>query len=363
MVEHDVAAQAHGLGLGAVPLLAGLEDVAHPVHGHPRLAHVGQHPAQRPHRPGQRGVVGDKGQEVAQGQPALHRRHRSGHHHRHHLKAGEKGPGGPVNAEHLAQLHPEGGKPVVFLPEAVDLKPLPAKGPHHPHTGEILLGTGGQLPLRLIGGLEPGGDLAVKHPGGRAGNGDERQRNQGQLPVHLQHDDGVKRDEKHCAHHLHQLVADEGADDLHVGGAPLDDVAGGVGGVPFKAQALDVAVQAVPQALHKALGALGQVDAHAVNTHAPHRRGQHHRPRRQPQKGQGIGPEPVQGRQRAQKARQIRGFAPQHRVHGEADDLGHQRVAGGVHPGQRNGPGEKAPAAPQMAHNHAGLLPPGQFCL
>ena len=212
---------------------------------------------------------------------------------------------------------------VVFLAKPVDLKFFPAERPHHPHAGEVLLGAGGQLALRLVRGLEPGGDLAVKHPRGQQRDGDEGQRHHGQAPVHRHHDGGVEHDEEHRAHHLHQLIADKGADDLHVGGAPLDDIAGGVGGVPGKAQALDVAIQAVPQALHKALGALGQVDAHAVDANAPHRRRQHHRPRRQPQKGQGLGPQLIHGDQRAQKAGQIGGLAPQHRVHGEADDLGH----------------------------------------
>ena len=92
VVEHDIAGQAGGLGLRTVLLLAGLEDVAHPVQGHPGLAHVGQHPAQRPHRPRHGAVVDDEGLEIAQGQPAVHRLHRPGHDHRHHLGGGEEGP-------------------------------------------------------------------------------------------------------------------------------------------------------------------------------------------------------------------------------------------------------------------------------
>ena len=76
-------------------------------------------------------------------------------------------------------------------------------------------------------------------------------------------------DEKHRAHHLHQLIAHELADHVHVGGAALDDVAGGVIFVPGKGQILDVAVQVVPDTLDIALGAPGQLEPLAVAANAP----------------------------------------------------------------------------------------------
>ena len=251
VVKDDVAGQLHIPGLGPVRLLRGVEDVPHPVHGHPGLTHVAEHPAQGPHRPGQGAAVAHKGDEAPQGHAPLHRLHRAHQDHRHHLQAGEQGARRPVDGQQLAQADPELGKALVLLSEALLLEALPAKGPHHPHAGKVLLGAGGHRPLRLVGGLEPVGDLPVKNPGGQPHNGDEGQGHQGQAQVHGKHDGQVQGDEEHRAHHLYQLGAHKGADHLHVGSTSLDDIPSGMGGVPGKGQALDVSEQRIPQPFYK----------------------------------------------------------------------------------------------------------------
>ena len=250
---------------------------------------------------------------------------------------------------------------VVLLPKAVQLVPLPAEGPHHPHPRQVFLGAGGQLALRLVRHQEAGGDFAVKQAGGQQGDGHKGDGHQGQPPVHDQHDPHVQHHHEHGAQHLHELVADEGADHLHVGGAPLDDVAGGVGGVPVEAQAQYVLVEAVPDGLHEALRAPGQVDAHSVDAQAPHRRRQGHRPRRDPQRAQGVGPQGVQVQQGPDPMGQVGLLHVQHAVHCYADDLGHHCVADGVQIGQDDGPGEKAQVSPQVAQDQGGFFAPGQL--
>ena len=268
VVKDDVA--VHGVhGVGLVLLLPGIQDVAHPVHGHPGLAHVRQHPAQGPDRPGQGLVIGDEGHEGAQGHPPGYAFAGPGHHDDHHLQTRQQGAGGPVYGQQLSQPDPELGETLVLGVEFLLLVPLPAEGPDHADGGKVLLGAGGQVALRLVGGLEPAGDLPVEHPGGQAHNGDEQRRDQRQPQVHGEHDAQVQRDEKHRAHHLHQLIAHELADHVHVGGAALDDVAGGVIFVPGKGQILDVAVQVVPDTLDIALGAPGQLEPLAVAANAP----------------------------------------------------------------------------------------------
>ena len=187
VVKDDVA--VYGVhGVGQVPLLPGVEDIAHAVHGHPGLAHIGQHPAQGTDGPGQSLVIGDEGHKGAQGHPPGHAFAGAGHHDDHHLQAGQQGAGGPVYGQELSQPDPQLGEALVFPVELLLLIPLPAEGPDHPDGGEVLLGAGGQVALRLVGGLEAAGDFLVEHTGGQAHNGDEQRRDQGQAQVHGEHD-------------------------------------------------------------------------------------------------------------------------------------------------------------------------------
>ena len=164
VVKDDVAGnRLHRAG--DVCLLLRVENIAHAVHGNARLAHLGQHAAQGTHRPGQGFVVGDKGNESAQGHAAVYRLHNAAQHDDHHLQGGKQRAGGPIDRQQLAQTDPQGGKIVVFLAELFFLIHFPAKSAHHPHTGEVFLGAGGQGALRLVRVLEPAGDLGVKYAG------------------------------------------------------------------------------------------------------------------------------------------------------------------------------------------------------
>ena len=83
--------------------------------------------------------------------------------------------------------------------------------------------------------------------------------------------------------------------------------------------------------------------------------------RRRPQGPVGVRPELLQGQQRLDHAGQVGLLGPQHRVYGDADNLGHQGVAGGVHVRQQDGPQEKAPAALQVPEDQRYFLPSGEL--
>ena len=189
------------------------------------------------------------------------------------------------------------------------------------------------------------------------------QGHQGQAQVHGKHDGQVQGDEEHRAHHLHQLGAHKGADHLHVGSTPLDDIPGGVGGVPGEGQALDVAEQRVPQPFHKPLRALGQIHPLAVGAHPPQGRHQQHRPRRDPQRPDGVGLQPRQVHQPLEEAGDLGLFLPQHRVHSDLDDLRGEGVEDHAQAGAGQGKDKKVDISPQRPENQGQLFPPGQLHL
>ena len=111
-----------------------------------------------------------------------------------------------------------------------------------------------------------------------------------------------------------------------VGGAALDDVAGGVIFVPGEGQILNVAVQIVPDALDVALGAPGQLEPLAIAAHAPQQGRQQDGGSGPPQGPQGLGLQSRPVQPGHQEPGQFGRFGPQDGVHGQADDLGRQGV-------------------------------------
>ena len=72
------------------------------------------------------------------------------------LQPGEQVAETPVGAHGVAHADPQAGKLLVLLIEPGKFMPLPAKGPHHPHAGEVLLNHSGQLPSKEVAILERG---------------------------------------------------------------------------------------------------------------------------------------------------------------------------------------------------------------
>ena len=322
VVEHNVPVHGRLLGIRAVFLLFGVQDVEQPGGADGGLAQFRQQPPQVPGGPHQHGVVGGKGQKLpfCQGAP-LHKEH-PGHNDDQHLEPGEKVPQAPVEAHHFAQAHPQVGEFFIFFVKAVDLIALPAKGPHHPHAGEVFLHQGGEAALAFVGGLEllPGDD--VKDQGGGHDHRHKAAHDQGELHVHGEHQRQGHQDQQHGAHHLHQLVADKVAHQVHVLGAALDDVAGLVGVVPGVGQALDVVEQGVPHPGHRALAGPGQVHPGGiVGKPGNGRKGQGHQSAERDVLPQGFaaahGVDPIY-----QEPGQVKGVVVDHRIHGDPDHLG-----------------------------------------
>ena len=258
-------------------------------------------------------------------------------------------------------MDPQSGVPLALGLKFVLLILLPSEGPHHPHGGEVLLSAGGHLALGLVGSLEPGGNLPVEYPRRQAHNGDKGQSDQGQFHVHAEHDPQIQDDEEHRPHHLHQLVAHEGADHVHIGGAALDDVAGGMLLVPRKGQILDAPVQVIPQPLDVGLGPAGQLRPLPEAAQAPQQRRHHDGSRRPPQRRDRLLPQRLQRQYPQHQRRQLGLLGSQDGVHRDTDDLGRQGVErhGQARTQQRRR--KMPPAGAQIVPDEPGLLPPRQL--
>ena len=162
---------------------------------------------------------------------------------------------------------------------------------------------------------------------------------------------------------MKQLVAHKGTDDIHVGGAALDDVAGGVGLVPGKGQMLDVPVQVVTDVLDIAFRAFGQIEPLAEAAHAPEHGHCHNADGGHPQGPDGLLPEGVPLQPFQHKGRDFGCLVPQNGVHRQADDLGCQGVEGHTQAGADEACSEELPAAPEIPGDQLGFLLPGQLVI
>lgn len=132
-------------------------------------------------------------------------------------------------------------------------------------------------------------------------------------------------------------------------------------GVPGVGQVLDVPVQVIPNPFDKPLRALGKMDPLAVAAKPPQNGYHQDGGRRNPESLDGIAPQCVQWQNPLERLGQRHRLGSQDGVHGDLDDLRHQSVKHHAETGAEQGDGKVAQAAPQIAENQAGLLPPGQF--
>lgn len=70
--------------------------------------------------------------------------------------------------------------------------------------------------------------------------GNKNHRNQRNLYIHRKHDAHSHHNQKDDTEYFYHLCADKVADDLNVGGAALDNLAGLMRGMPGKRQLLDM---------------------------------------------------------------------------------------------------------------------------
>ena len=321
LVEDDVPVHGRLLGILAVFLLLGVQDLKQTGGADRGFAQLSQQPSQVPRGPPQHGGIGGEGQEFSRGQFApLHKEHASHNDHQ-HLEAGQEVAQAPVEAHNLAQPDPVVGELFIFFVKAVDFIAFPAEGPHHSDAGEVLLDEGGEPSLALVGGLEL---FAGDDKEDQVGNDQHRHKaehQQGKLYIEGEHHHQGYHNEQHGAHHFHQLVADKVADELHVLGATLDDVTGGMSVVPGVGQPLDVGKQRVADPGDGALAGPSQAHAGGIIGEAgDHGKDQGHQSAQHNVLTQCLpaadGVDPIH-----QKGRQVKGRVVDDGVHGDADDL------------------------------------------
>ena len=199
--------------------------------------------------------------------------------------------------------------------------------------------------------MENGG---VGHHDGQHHQGDQRQ-----PEVHGDHAAQGHHDHDRDPEGGHELLLEEVFDPLHVGGAALDDIPGGVLGVPSPGELLDVMINVVPGGLHQGLPRLG-VEA---DDQIPEARGEQARRRQRRRQHPHMGAQhfdPAEALQRRQGPHgQIHLVGADDRVHRDADDLRDHQLADGEH-----GPGEDAyeeifAAAPEQRAQHVCVSEPG----
>ena len=218
------------------------QNIEQTVDGNARLAHLRQRAPQRADGPRQLARVADERQVGAQRDFALHAElHADGDHaedlrHAHHVAQR------PEHRHHVAELHPDIGVIVVLPLKFFQLVALAAKGAHHAHAGDVLLHRAGELALRLVRLLIALRNALVEDQRIADDHRDEREHEQRNFDVHREHGDHVDRNQERRAQQLDHLLGDKIADNLHVGGAALDDVAGRVLHMPAIRQPLNVAV-------------------------------------------------------------------------------------------------------------------------
>ena len=321
-VKADFPPDRRGQSAGRVFLRPGLENFPDAPRGHQGLGEFREQPPQLSDRPDHPVAVGVKGQEGSRGKftldaPPYSRGHDDGQ-----LQAAHKVPGPPEEAQHLPDGGPYIREGFGLLRKALHLPGFPAKGPDHPDAGVVLLGASLHGPFR---GVSAGEFLA--HPPEVENREEQDHRNQGQGGEGHEHVHGKHHGQGNHKHaegpqEFAQVVLDEAADGVHVGGTALDDVPGLAAHVPVVGQALDVGVEAVPQlpgdgfSDFKARIAPDYVQEPGAEGRRQGEAGAD--PQVLPQKGQAA-----QGFGQVQhKGRRVQGDASNHRVDGVADDLG-----------------------------------------
>ena len=362
VLEADIPVQGRRAGVGLVVLFGGIHDVLDTVDGNPCLAHFGDGAAQRTHGPDQHGIVGNEGNQLAGGHIAPDAHHGAQHDNEHDLDHAHTVTDGPEMAQRTAQFDPQIGHVLVFLVEALFFIQLPAEGANHPHAGQVFLRDGGKPAFAFVALGEALGNMAMEVGGIAHHDGDAGQRHHRQPPVHADHEAQTQHQQHRDPEQLHQLLGNEVADHIHVGGTALDDVAGLVFHMPRKGQTLDVGEQIVAHGAHESLGSLGGQRHVAVAEEGDHQCNGDHRQRDPPQVGaQGFHAAQPKPR-RLQKGGHVQRQLSQHVVDGDTDQLRRQHVQkSNAHRTQHSGQ-IKPLAAPEKVPQQPGFLPSG-LCL
>ncbi len=169
-----------------------------------------------------------------------HHLHRPQDHHQHYLGSGDEVTGRPEEGDEDGQLHIGFRIDIILHPELLPLHAFPAEGPDHPHSGEVLLGDGGEIAFLLVRHQERLADLAEEHHGIQK---DHRHKDGGQhrqLRIQPEHEIQGQDDQQDDAEHTGQLFRQEFLHRLHIGGAALDQVTGAVLSVPGEADPLQM---------------------------------------------------------------------------------------------------------------------------
>ena len=330
-----------------VMLLLRVHDIAQTLQGNIGLAHLRDHAPQGADRPGEQGIIGNKGDKLPRGDMPVDAVDRAQHQHQQILRKGQQIAGHPVVVQDLHQMDPETGVLFVLLFKAGPLVLLPPEGAHHAHARQIFLHNGRKTALFRIGLFKGAADTGVE----KQRVADHHRDKDGGVQRHAAADAGHKGHRQGNQHdHAHQrcqLLGHEDLDGLHVGGAALDDIARAVGAVPGVGQMNGLPIQAVAHALDKALR------RHAVaetEQKAEQRPGQGHgnHDRRQ---GDGMRLQrcyPADLLQKCEKRRRnIRCRLSDYTIHREADHAGQHHIQKRYHGREDHAQQKNRRASPQ----------------
>lgn len=161
MLENDILGERRGDIVRIVPFLLRLKDIVDTGQGYPFYSSR-KEPSQTADRPDKSRIVRDENQEFSQRDIPVNRLHRAQGNDGENLQAGDQIADAPVRAQHIAQLNPQVGKPVILLIKPINFVFFPSKGSYYPNARQILLYPCGELPLRLVRHLELLANFGVK---------------------------------------------------------------------------------------------------------------------------------------------------------------------------------------------------------
>ena len=261
MLKADVTVHRRGQRLRRVLLRLSVQDIADTADRNAGFAHLCQNFSQRTHRPVEGCIIRNKRQKFTQRDFAVDCADGSDCNDRQHLQSGDQVTGAPIGGHHMSQANPKLRKGIVLFVKAFDFKILPSKCTDHPHTGQVFLYRRRQFSFGDVGVHKAVGDLPLKIEGVKNDDWDKNHRNQRNLYIHRKHDAHSHHNQKDDTEYFYHLCTDKVADDLDVGGAALDNLAGLMRGMPGKRQLLDMPEQFVTQRLDRALGGFSCVEA------------------------------------------------------------------------------------------------------
>ncbi len=142
-MKFNVAVHVRRDGIRLILLSGRIHDIADTFNGDSCLAHLGDHPPQRPDRPGQHSVIGNKCNKFPCRHTAPDTEYRPQDDDQHDLKTGDQVAGTPKQSHESAQFDPHVGVNVILLFKPVFFILFPAESAHYPDAGQVFLCYGG----------------------------------------------------------------------------------------------------------------------------------------------------------------------------------------------------------------------------